>query len=362
MIAGTLRALAQPRRALPIVIVIFPLLLLQWRYSRTPLAVFIGALLCLAFLVIAPATWRYLFPPVVSGAGLGGPDALFRLGVYGLLGAGVVSGVGGSLPHLLGMPPTLLTTRASLVVCIALFWAGGWGLGRDIDFEKRLDIERERARAAIESAERAHLLAVAHHLDPHFLFNTLNAIAEWCRDDGVVAEAAILRLSALLRTIMDGISSSDPQEPTWSLAREVALVRGLWELHRLRDAGAFTMTIELPETLASLSVPSLLLLGLAENAVKHGPSAGHRGALSLRVGDGAEGVSVVIENPGPYGGPRPGGRGVELTLQRARLHFGAAASLSLLSVDADEGRTITRARLLVPVAPVAPGTLATPVA
>ena len=337
-----------------------PMLMMQWRYSRTPMALVIGALLCLAFLVIAPATWRYLFPPTFSGgvsggAALGGPDALFRLGVYGLLGAGVVSGVGGSLPHLLDMPATFLTTRASLVVCVAFFWAGGWGLGRDIDFEQRLDLERERARSALESAERARLLAVAHHLDPHFLFNTLNAIAEWCREDGAVAEAAILRLSALLRTIMDGISSSDPGAPTWSLGREVDLVRGLWELHRLRDEGAFTLTIELPPALAAIPVPSLLLLGLAENAVKHGPAAGHRGALSLRIarvaGDAdATGVTIVVENPGAYRGPRPGGRGVELTRKRARLHFGAAAHLSLEQID-DEGREpVTRARLFFPAA------------
>ena len=223
MIRDTLRALSQPRRALPIVVVIVPMLLMQWRYTRTSLAIVVGGLLCGAFLIIAPATWRYLFPP---GRGVGGPDALFRLGVYGLLGAGVVSGVGGSLPHLLGMPPTFLTTRPALVVCVALFWVGGWGLGRDIDFEQHLDRERERSRAALESAERARLLAVANHLDPHFLFNTLNAIAEWCREDGLVAETAILRLSALLRSIMDGISSSDPGAPTWSLGREVELVRG----------------------------------------------------------------------------------------------------------------------------------------
>ncbi len=350
MIRDTLRALAQPRRALPIVVVIVPLLLMQWRYTRTALAIVIGALLCGAFLVIAPATWRYLFPPVASGRGaLGGPDAFFRLGVYGVLGAGVVSGVGGSLPHLLNMPPTFLTTRPALVVCIALFWAGGWGLGRDIDFEQRLDLERERARAALESAEHARLLAVAHHLDPHFLFNTLNAIAEWCREDGAVAEAAILRLSALLRSIMDGISSSSPDAPTWSLGREVELVRGLWELHRLRDEEAFSMQLELPESLAPLRVPSLLLLGLAENAVQDGPAAGHRGVLSLRVVENAGatgGLAIVLENPGSYAGPRAGGRGIELTEQRARLHFGSGAKLSLEALDGEVPRT--RARLVVP--------------
>ena len=56
-------------------------------------------------------------------------------------------------------------------------------------------MELERA------AERAQLLALRAHLDPHFLFNTLNAIAEWCRQDGEIAERAVLQLSSMLRAM-----------------------------------------------------------------------------------------------------------------------------------------------------------------
>ncbi len=190
---------------------------MQWRYTpHRRWRIVIGALLCGAFLVIAPATWRYLFPParVRRAASLAGPDALLpSRRVRRARGGRCQRGRRLAAAPARTCRPTFLTTRPALVVCIALFWAGGWGLGRDIDFEQRLDLERERARAALESAEHARLLAVAHHLDPHFLFNTLNAIAEWCREDGAVAEAAILRLSALLRSIMDGISSSEPRRP-----------------------------------------------------------------------------------------------------------------------------------------------------
>ena len=58
-------------------------------------------------------------------------------------------------------------------------------------------------------AESARLLALKNHLDPHFLFNTLNAIAEWCRTDGEVAERAVLQLSSMLRVILEGV-----QQPT----------------------------------------------------------------------------------------------------------------------------------------------------
>src|SRR4030095_12586183 len=57
-------------------------------------------------------------------------------------------------------------------------------------------------------AERAELLALRSPLDPHFLFNTLNAIAEWCREDGEIAERAVMRLSAMLRTVLAGGGAS----------------------------------------------------------------------------------------------------------------------------------------------------------
>ena len=62
----------------------------------------------------------------------------------------------------------------------------------------------------------AKLANVEAALQPHFLFNTLNAIAEWCRADGAVAEKAIVQLSSMLRTMMTGIQST-----TWPLAKEL---------------------------------------------------------------------------------------------------------------------------------------------
>lgn len=315
-----------------------PVLYMQWRNSAHPLALPLGVLLCLCFVLVAPATWRYLFPSGEEKL----KDSLFRLGIYALLGAGIVSGVGSSLPRLLDMPVTFLTHRPSLAACIALFWVGGWGLGRDIDFEQRLAHERTQVALANEDADRARLLAIANHLDPHFLFNTLNAIAEWCREDGKVAEEAVLRLSALLRSIMEGID----QTKHWSLAREVELVAGLWELHRIRDPRAFTYEINVPEALGALDVPPLLLLGLAENAVKHGPAAGHRGRVTLRAHAHGEGFEIVLENPGPCGAPRAGGQGVGLTERRARSFFGPAARVEVACSGSAPART--RSSLLLP--------------
>lgn len=327
---GTLRALLEPKRLLPVLLVCTALVMAQGSFSRDRLAIPLGIALCLAFVVVAPVSWRMLFP---APTGIGLAQSAVRLALYGAIGTGVVLVLGSVVPRWLHMGQTFLTTSPSLWVCVALFVVGGWGLGRDIGMERRL-------RLLAAEAERAQLLALRSHLDPHFLFNTLNAIAEWCRQDGEVAERAVLQLSAMLRDILSGV-----QAPSWPLERELALVRTLLALHLLRDPNLFSLTEEVPAEALSLPVPPLLLLPLAENAMKHGPSAGHRGEVRLEVRRGPEETHVSLENPGAFSGKRDGGHGLPLLERRLRAAYGGRAQLHI-GPGAD-GRS-TRATLRLP--------------
>ncbi len=241
-----------------------------------------------------------------------------RLVVYSTAGAGVVLSVLVALPKLLGMGHTFLGERTSLIVSVALFLVGGWGLGRDIGYEKRV-AHLERA------AEEAQLLAPACPLPTRTsCFNTLNAIAEWCRQDGAVAESAVLKLSGMLRTLLSGVKAS-----RWPLAEELSLVRDLFELHRLRDPALFTLEEQLESPLPSLLVPPMVVLVLAENAVKHGPAAGHRGPLKLTVEKKDGGVRIAVVNPGPFKGPRDGSDGLPTLERRLQLAYDNRARLSV---------------------------------
>jgi two-component system sensor histidine kinase AlgZ len=318
IVRSTLRALLETRRLVPVLLVCAPLVVLQGRTSRDPLAAPLGALVCLAFLVFAPVSWRILFPD-----GLELEHGAARLLLYASGGVGVVLVSGVVVPGLLHMGPTLLTVRSGLLVSAALFLVGGWGLGRDIGMEASLRRERLRADGLERAAERAQLLAIRSHLDPHFLFNTLNAIAEWCREDGEVAERAVLQLSGILRAILAGV-----KEPAWSLARELDLVRDLLGLYALRDPELFRVEWHLPAPLPQVHVLPMILLPIAENAVKHGPAAGHRGAIRVEVTSGTR-LHVSIENAGAYGGPRPGSEGLPTIDRRLRLAYGNAARLHI---------------------------------
>jgi len=342
IIRSTLRALLHPRRLIAIVLVSASLVAAQASYSYDPLAIPLGIAMCVAFVIVAPVSWRVLFPDRIE-FGHGG----VRLLLYGAIGAGVVWSIGIVAPRVLGMGPTLLTAPAGAVVSLALFLVGGFGLGRDIWMEGRLAHAEAQATALAREADRAQLLALRSHLDPHFLFNTLNAIAEWCREDGETAERAVVRLSAMLRTVLDGVRVA-----TWPLAEELALLDTLFELHRLRDPDRVRVTRLLPEPLPDIALPPMLLLPLAENAVKHGPAAGHDGAITLEVRmlPAENQLMVSIANPGAYRGRRPGGSGIDIVERRLALAYDGKAMLNLVAA----GDT-TVAEVTLPLAPMPPG-------
>lgn len=336
VLRSTVRALLVPRRAIPIALVVVPMTIIQDAYSQDPVAVPIALFLCGSFLLVAPMSWRALFPidrPIGAGA-------LARVVVYAGIGAAVVLGVGWALPLALGLGQTFMTTSPSLAVCLALFWVGGWGLARDIDLEDNLRRARARAEALGREADHAQLLALKSHLDPHFLFNTLNAIAEWCREDGLVAERALLQLSSMLRTMMTGINTT-----TWPLAREVELVDALFALHAIRDPTLFTVERDVPDLdgeLGRVEVPPMVLLPLVENAMKHGPLARHKGVVRFSVKEGADGaIDVELSNPGVYKGPRAGGSGLPIVEKRLALAYGKAAAFAMVA-DGDRTRATLR--------------------
>jgi LytS/YehU family sensor histidine kinase len=271
-------------------------------------------------------------------------SSAIRVLVYAAVGATVVLGIGRAIPDMVGAGETFLTTNPSLAVCVALFWVGGWGLARDIELEENLRRERARGEALSREADHAQLLALRSHLDPHFLFNTLNAIAEWCREDALVAEKAIVELSSMLRTMMTGI-----QETQWPLAKELELARSLFALHAIRDPSLFTVDEEIPDPLADVQVPPMLLLPLAENAMKHGPLARHKGKVGLKVSLTPYEVRIEVSNPGAYAGPRDGGSGIPIVKKRLALAYGAGATLTMENVPGASGEEDrTRAVVVLP--------------
>ena len=312
-LSTTLTALAAPRRSAPIAAVLTTLVGVQLWYGD-PSAALVPAGMSVAFVVLAPWSWRAL--QVAGRMRIGGGTVFVAQAIA------VVAVFGIALPRAIELGPTFLTDRGSLAIAGVLYVVGGWGLGRDIDLEHDL--------------EHVRLKATRAHLDPHFLYNTLNAIAEWCTEDPRIAEQAIIRLADMLRATLEAL-----EQRTWPMSRELALVEDLVELHRLRDAEAFTATLDIDPCVAAIEVPPLIVVAIVENAVKHGPRAGHRGALEIQIRRTRDGVRCEVENPGSFSPVRAGrGRGLATLRTRLALAYGRGARFSIAPVGSDRTRAI----------------------
>lgn len=319
LLLNTWREILAPRRLLPIVIVSVPMLLAEAWFTRSWVSLAYATAVLVLFLTLGPFLWRALF-------GGGQRATLSRLLLFAA-SCSVLPFLGWVYPYLNLNSASFLTAGLNGLLIAGLFWAGAWGIGRDIEMAEGIAAAEHRAEQLAREAERAQLMALRAHLDPHFLFNTLNAIAEWCREDGEVAEAAVLKLSALLREVMAGVKAAH-----WPLSRELEVVQDLWALHQVRDPERFTVIVDAPEPLPVLMMPPMLLLPLAENAIKHGPAAGHRGPVTIRLRQlPAGGATISIANPGTYSGPRPGGEGLAMVQRRLTLSYSQRASFRIVA-------------------------------
>jgi LytS/YehU family sensor histidine kinase len=136
------------------------------------------------------------------------------------------------------------------------------GVARDYFFRYQRRLEEE-ARLRAQLAE-ARFTVLQSQLNPHFLFNTLNAVATLVDRDPRGVRRIISRLSELLRATLE--PSTDPELP---LATELALTQRYLEILEIRFQGRLTTVVDAPIELNSALVPRLILQPLIENAMKH---------------------------------------------------------------------------------------------
>jgi LytS/YehU family sensor histidine kinase len=190
--------------------------------------------------------------------------------------------------------------------------------------------ERQLRAAQLEAQlADAQLHNLQAQLQPHFLFNALNAISSIMYEDLGRADRMISRLSDLLRR---ALHASRAQEVT--LGEELELLEAYLDLMRARFAERLRVRIAIDDELRRAVLPALILQPLVENAIQHG--APHPPALAeIEVRGHREGDALVLEvqDNGP-GLRRPDddliGRGVGLTNTAERLRglYGPAAGLA----------------------------------
>jgi signal transduction histidine kinase len=183
---------------------------------------------------------------------------------------------------------------------------------------------------------QAQLQALRMQLHPHFLFNTLNAIAELVHSDPESADRSIVSLSELLRFSLE---TEKAQEVT--LKKELDFLEKYVEIQRtlMRDRLNVRMNID-PETLDA-RVPNMLLQPLVENAIKHGISPRSEGGnieVYARRLDGKLCVEITDDGLGMSEVEHDNGVGLVNTRKRLKHLYGAAHAFNLSSFP---GRGVT---------------------
>jgi signal transduction histidine kinase len=160
--------------------------------------------------------------------------------------------------------------------------------------------EREVRAAELETRlARTQLSALKSQLEPHFLFNTLNTIAELVHEDANAAEQTLTRLSELLR-----LSLKTTGEQEVSLQEEIAFIEPYLDIQRLRMGSRLAVCWEIDPNALPARVPNLLLQPIIENAIRHGiaplPAGGtvtiiarcDNGQLTVAVRDTGAGITA----------------------------------------------------------------------
>jgi two-component system LytT family sensor kinase len=206
--------------------------------------------------------------------------------------------------------------------------------------------EKERQQAQLRAlATEAELRALKAQINPHFLFNTLNTIAELIHADSEKAEATVERLAEMFRYVLAG-----SERGLVPLEEELAFLDGYLEIERVRFGDQLRVTRWIAPEALDLLVPSLVLQPLVENTVRHGQ--GTDGSIDLGIDIHTDGdralIAISDQGPGMPVGHKVGegpGHGLYNVDQRLRRTYGEAYGLEIGS-NQPQGTIVT---LSIPV-------------
>jgi len=193
----------------------------------------------------------------------------------------------------------------------------------------QLQHDAEAERLARELSE-SKLRMLRAQIEPHFLFNTLGAVQQLATDGAPRAAALTADLIAFLRA-----SFSDMRREQVTLANEFATIAAYLRVMQARMGKRLDFSLDLPDALAETQVPSMLVLTLVENAIKHGIEPSLRGGAILVGAVVEDGKTVIrVRDTGVGMSATPGdGAGLDNVRRRLALAYGDEARLDLHEAD-----------------------------
>jgi hypothetical protein len=214
----------------------------------------------------------------------------------------------------------------------------------NVRFREQQRTQQEREQQLRLLASRAERKALRAQINPHFLFNALNAIAGLIPTQPELADRTVEELAQVFRYTL---RKSDKE---WArLAEEAEFVQAYLRVEQARFGERLHVEIAIDPAAALVEIPAMCIPPLVENAVKHGASLKERGGLVGLCG-GLEGSDLRVEvyDNGPgfppgFSVPDSAGLGLRNVIERLRGYYGDSAQLSW-----DTGESLTRVCLRIP--------------
>ncbi|WP_295942960.1 histidine kinase [uncultured Xanthomonas sp.] len=196
--------------------------------------------------------------------------------------------------------------------------------------ELRRDEQAAAAQAATEQELTVARLNLLHaQVEPHFLYNTLASAQVLARTDPPRAD---LMLGYLIQYLRRSLPSTE--DAMSSLGDELERTQAYLEILRIRMGARLQLQVQVPETMKTLPLPSMMLQTLVENAIKHGlepkPGGGTIWILARAVDDH---VTLTVADDGLGFNTHSSGTGIGLKnlRERLRLTYAGAASFAIVS-------------------------------
>ena len=201
-----------------------------------------------------------------------------------------------------------------------------------LDSKSRLAYQQTETARLNEQLSKAQLDALRRQIEPHFLFNSLNAIAGLVREkNNDAAVSMIAGLSDFLRRLLE--DSTRQQVP---LGEEVEFAQKYLDIQKVRFVERLQFSVDVPTDLLLAQVPALILQLMVENAVKHGISQrAQGGAIRIAAFRSNDRLTVTVYNDGPAVKWENMRSGIGMANMRTRLRslYGDAFNLDMHNHD-----------------------------
>src|SRR6185503_9700409 len=193
-----------------------------------------------------------------------------------------------------------------------------------------------------KTVKELELSTIKSHINPHFIFNSLNSIRALVDENPQRARSAITELSNILRSSMQV-----EKMETVPLRKELDIVKDYLALEHMRFEERLKIELDIDEDTLDQPVPPMMLQTLVENAIKHGISKKIKGGKIKVVSQFTDNnFELIVQNTGTLDGESaPEGFGLKSTRDRLKFLFQGKADFNIIRMNEDE----VEAKIRMPV-------------